>query len=156
MVLPLASETVYFLYSIVFGILLSVLYDVIRILRFCSINRPWQIILSDILYFVLCAFLTVMFALPANNGRVRGFALFGEGLGFLMYRFTIGAVLAPFYCAIVGFFSKFMKKSCKIMRLFFKKLLKGYISVVYNIGVKIHQVQNVVLKKKRKSHEKKC
>lgn len=152
---PLAAQTVYFLYSLLFGVILSVMYDFVRIMRFCSINRKWQIILSDIVYFIICSFLTVLFALPFNKGGVRGFVLFGESLGFLTYRFTIGQVLAPFYCTLIGFFTKIMQKSCKILRLFFNKLLKACILVVYNISVKIHKVQNIVLRKNGKKREQK-
>lgn len=153
MTFSLADQTIYFLYSLLFGVILSVLYDVVRVLRFCSYNRRWQIVFSDIIYFVVCAFLTVMFSIPMNKGGVRGFAVFGEAVGFLIYRFTLGEVMAPVYCGVIGFFTKIMQKSCKYLLLFLKKLLKACTVVVYNIGVKLHQVQNVVLRKKRKTHE---
>ncbi|MBQ7965151.1 MAG: spore cortex biosynthesis protein YabQ, partial [Ruminococcus sp.] len=79
----LATQTVYFLYSILFGIILSAVYDVVRVIRFMGFTKLWQIILSDVVYFFVCAVLTFLFSLPFNNGSVRYFVLFGEAVGFI-------------------------------------------------------------------------
>lgn len=152
----LADQTIYFLYSLLFGVLLSVLYDVVRIIRFCGFTRTWQIITSDILYFVLCAFLTAIFAMPFNKGGIRAFVLFGESIGFLLYRFTIGEYLAAVYCFFIRIFKKILKKFSKFTAFFSNKLLKANTYVVYNVGDKIYKLQNVVYKKhKRNINEQK-
>ena len=81
----LADQTVYFLYSLLFGVMLSALYDVVRILRFMGFTKLWQIILSDVLYFFVCAVLTVLFALPfailCSIGLPRRFSLCIDDMG---------------------------------------------------------------------------
>lgn len=154
--ITLADQTVYFLFSLLFGVILSALYDVVRIIRFLGFTKIWQIILSDILYFVFSAFLTVLFSLPFNKGAVRYFVIFGEAVGFIVYRFTVGEYTAPVYCFLIRIIRVFAEKSLKILRFFSNKLLKANRFVVYNVGNIIHKVQNIVFnKKKDKNYEQK-
>ncbi|MBQ2971413.1 MAG: spore cortex biosynthesis protein YabQ [Ruminococcus sp.] len=126
--------------------MLSSLYDIVRVLRFLGFVKLWQIILSDILYFTACAFLTVLFSLPFNKGLVRYFVIFGEAVGFIVYRFTLGEISAKFYCFVIRVFRIIIEKSLKILRKILNKLLKANRFVVYNVGVIIHKVQNIVFR----------
>lgn len=153
MIFSLADQTVYFLFSLLFGVILSFMYDVIRVLRFIGLNKLWQIIVGDIFYFTLCAFLTVLFALPFNNGSVRYFVLFGEAVGFIVYRFTLGEYMSVFYCFIIRVFRKIFVKSLKILEFFSNKVLKANRFVVYNVGVIIDKIQNIVFNIKGKDYE---
>ena len=129
------------------------MYDVIRVLRFIGLNKLWQIIVGDMFYFTLCAFLTVLFALPFNNGSVRYFVLFGEAVGFIVYRFTLGEYMSVFYCFIIRVFRKIFVKSLKILEFFSNKVLKANRFVVYNVGVIIDKIQNIVFNIKGKDYE---
>ena len=153
MIFSLADQTVYFLFSLLFGVILSFMYDVIRVLRFIGLNKLWQIIVGDIFYFTLCAFLTALFALPFNNGSVRYFVLFGEAVGFIVYRFTLGEYMSVFYCFIIRVFRKIFVKSLKILEFFSNKVLKANRFVVYNVGVIIDKIQNIVFNIKGKDYE---
>jgi hypothetical protein len=117
-------------------------------MRFLGMTKAWQIILTDALYFVVCAFLTVLFSLPFNKGEVRYFVIFGEAVGFIVYRFTIGEYTAVIYCFFIRIISKIIEKSLQILRFFSNKLLKANRFVVYNVPVIIHKVQNIVFKRK--------
>ncbi len=145
---PLEDQTIYFLFSLLFGVILSALYDAVRVVRFLGFNSIKWIILTDVLYFLLCGFLTFLFALPFNNGSVRYFVLFGEAVGFIVYRFTLGELSARIYNVIIAVFSKILKKSLKYVCVFLNKLLKANRFVVYNVGVLIHKIQNIVFRKK--------
>lgn len=144
----LSDQTVYFLFSLVYGAVLSALYDIVRIIRFAGANKPIHIILSDVVYFVVCAFATFLYALPFNYGSVRYFVLFGEAVGFVVYRFTVGEVNSCIYQVIIAFFRKIIEKTLKYTRVFSNKLLKANTFVVYNVGVLIHKIQNIVVRKK--------
>ena len=111
-------------------------------------TKLWQINLTDVLYFVLCSVLTFLFSLPFNKGSVRYFVIFGEAVGFVLYRFTLGEVMAKVYCFLIRIVRKIFKKSLKIVLFFLNKLLKANRFVVYNVGVIIHKVQNIVFKRK--------
>lgn len=151
----LADQTVYFLFSLIFGVLLSTLYDIVKVLRLNYCVRMWQIIVLDLLYMFVCAILTVLFAMPFNNGYVRYFVLFGEIIGFVVYRFTLGEIVLKIYLTILRLLSAVFKKSLKITGFFLNKVLKVNGFVVYNVRVLLYKAQNIVLKKKRKCYEQK-
>ncbi|MBQ8057201.1 MAG: spore cortex biosynthesis protein YabQ [Ruminococcus sp.] len=144
----LATQTIYFIFSILFGVILSTLYDTVRVLRFMGFTKLWQIILTDVVYFFFCGVLTFLFSLPFNNGSVRYFVIFGEAVGFILYRFTLGEFMSKVYCFLISVIRKIFEKSLKIVIFFSNKLLKANSFVVYNVGVIIHKVQNIVFKRK--------
>ena len=151
----LADQTIYFLYSLLFGVILSALYDVVVVIRMLSNNRALKLILLDVLYMSLCAVLTVLFAMPFNKGEVRYFVLFGEMIGFIVYRLTLGGLSKKIYSIIIRVISVIIEKSLKISGFFLHKLLKANHFVVYNVRVILYKAQNIVLKKKRKCYEHK-
>ena len=151
----LADQTIYFLYSLLFGVILSALYDVVVVIRMLSNNRALKLILLDVLYMSLCAVLTVLFAMPFNKGEVRYFVLFGEIIGFLVHRYTLGGVSEKIYSKIIRIIRVIIEKSLQISRFFLHKVLKVNRFVVYNVGVILYKAQNIVFKKKRKSYEHK-
>mgnify|MGYP000667031006 CR=1 FL=1 len=65
--LTLAKETRLFLLSIVVGVGLSLLYDLLRVLRLQTRHRPIVVSLEDLLYFLVCAAVTFGFALKDNR-----------------------------------------------------------------------------------------
>lgn len=67
--LTLAKETRLFLLSIVVGVGLSLLYDLLRVLRLQTRHRPIVVSLEDLLYFLVCAAVTFGFALKDNSAR---------------------------------------------------------------------------------------
>ena len=150
----LADQTIYFLYSLLFGVILSALYDVVVVIRMLSNNRALKLILLDVLYMSLCAVLTVLFAMPFNKGEVRYFVLFGEVIGFIVYRLTLGGLSKKIYSIIIRVISVIIEKSLKISGFFLHKVLKANRFVVYNVRVILYKTQNIVcrnivLKKKR-------
>ncbi len=151
----LADQTVYFLCSILFGLVISALYDVFKLFRLLGFTKLWQMILSDVLYFIVSAFLTVMFSLPFNTGQVRYFVIFGMILGFFTYRFTLGTLTTSVFTFFIRVFQKIFKKSLEILRKISNKLLKLCRKLVYNKAVILYRTQNVVFKKKRNKYEHK-
>ncbi|MBQ7965350.1 MAG: hypothetical protein IJ331_04600, partial [Ruminococcus sp.] len=71
-----------------------------------------------------------------------------EAVGFILYRFTLGEVMAKVYCFLIRIIRRIFKKSLEILIFFSNKLLKANRFVVYNVGVIIHKVQNIVFKRK--------
>ena len=133
----LSDQTAYFLWSIVFGMALAALYDLLRAVRMLTKARRTAVILTDILFFMLCGVLTSLFALPFNKGSVRAFIIFGESAGFLSYRLTAGSIMGKFYSRAAVILRRFVQKIHKIIQVFFDLLLKMTSSIVYNVNVLI-------------------
>lgn len=80
-----------FAYAVGFGFFIGVLYDVFRLVRLliCG-GKNKAFFVSDLLFALAAAFLTFLFALTLLNGGIRGYVLFGELLGFLIYYISFG------------------------------------------------------------------
>ncbi len=84
-------EEFYFgVYSIVTGIGLALLYDVIRLWRRIVKHRRWQRDIEDIFYWIVCFLISFYLLYYGNNGVIRYFAVMGAGVGMLLYSFTVG------------------------------------------------------------------
>ncbi len=101
----------FILYSLVIGVLLGTVYDVFRIIRMAftvpgivaDIYRGRRhrsrftvnviVFICDILFFVVAAVISAIFIFYANNGRIRGIALFGSLVGFALYYNTVGRLV---------------------------------------------------------------
>ena len=136
--------------SIPIGAGLCLLYDIIRVIR--KITTPAYIIdfLLDIIYWIICAFITFCDMLIFSSGEVRVYIFFGLFAGFLAFRFTLSrlfidisfrliklvkAIYAILYKILSKFFGlifKTLQKSVKFVLRIMKKLLKPMRSLLYN------------------------
>ena len=114
-----------FLLSIAVGAGLSLLYDLFRLLRLILPEQTWRIALEDVLYCFLCGWVILRFALWADMGRLRGYLLLGEGLGWILCHFTIGQL---FY-ALAQRLIRLLKKILTVLLSPFYKLLKKILSL---------------------------
>lgn len=90
-----------FIYSIVIGIILGVVYDVFRIQRitmesdnkYFTVIRDIIIFIEDIIFAIISAIFIAIMIFYVNNGQIRWFALFGTSIGFIIYYNTIGRIV---------------------------------------------------------------
>lgn len=149
----LSEQTAYFLWSIALGAGAAVLYDIVRAVRIFLKAGKLHLIISDAVFFALCGILTSLFALPFNKGDVRAFIVFGEAVGFLCYRLTIGQVSGRFYSILSKGITWILRKICDLLKKFFDLLLKIASRLLYNVGVVKDKALYIVSanRKKRKS-----
>lgn len=111
--------------SVLTGVLILVLYDVLRIFRRVIAHSRGVVGLEDFLYWLVVTFLIFSMLFRENDGAIRWFSVLGIFSGMVLYNLT----LSPFLVKILsGFFLKIKKVIEKI--LFFllkplKKLKKG-------------------------------
>ena len=148
--ISLSAQTAYFLWSLVMGAALGVLYDIVRAARMAVRAGRVHIIISDVLFFAVCGVLTSLFALPFNKGDVRGFILFGEAVGFLAYRLTVGTVMGKVYAFFARIFQSFVQKIRKFLEKIFKYLLKAMGILLYNVSLIIDKSQQKSAERKKK------
>lgn len=146
----LSDQTAYFLWSLALGVLLGVLYDMVRALRMTLRAGRLHVAVSDVIFFAVCGVITSLFALPFNKGNVRGFILFGEAVGFLGYRLTLGSVMGKVYAITACKLRGFVQKIRKILEKIFKYLLKAIVGLVYNVGVVMDKSRKKAAEKKQK------
>ncbi len=118
-------QTQYFFYSLLLGVIVGVIYDLLRIVREAfEYQRNPRFYVTDILIFVVAAFTFEIYTLAFGYGEIRGYALFGMCLGFTIYLNSFG---------VLSF--RLEKAFAFIMNMpliFFTKTLKNLYLLVYN------------------------
>lgn len=157
-----SEQMLIFLASLGVGFILGILYDFLRALRLSFTRGKWSVIIFDLLYFFMVAFLSYIFMLASNKGEVRSYIIIGELLGAVFYYFSLGFALMKltdklalllkrlykFIFNIISFpfrllkrvlqklFGKliiFLKKSSKKSQKIQKKVLPKWRVYVYNL-----------------------
>lgn len=132
------SQSVYglvFIYSLIIGALLGIVYDIFRIQRITmasdvkhlQIIKDIIIFIEDIIFSVISAVVIIIMIFHVNNGRIRWFALFGAGIGFLIYYHTAGRIVMICSERIIAFIRYCIRM---IKRFIYKFFIYPIISAV--------------------------
>lgn len=90
MELFISQQLYILLFSIITGVIIGIINEPFRFLRYMGFNGRAEVIAQDIVFMILAAFVTFFFALCYNKGDVRFFMLAGELGGFVAFRLTVG------------------------------------------------------------------
>lgn len=121
-------EWKFFAIAVMWGMILSIGYDVLRIFRRVIIHRKVATLaIEDILFWMVSGFVMFHVIFMVNNGIIRSFALIAFALGSAMYQYTVSYYLVKFSSKILIFIKKV---SIKIVTKMFinplKKLCKSF------------------------------
>ncbi len=106
---PEIELEMYFLFhSFLMGILITVLYDILRILRRILPHNILAVSVEDFLYWIVCSLLVFVMLIRENNGILRWFAVAGAMIGMMLYKKTLGRLF-------VRYFSLFLQKILHIV-----------------------------------------
>ncbi len=86
----ISSQVQVFLYSVGFGFLLGLLYDLFKTVNKFVFRTDNAVFIQDVLYFVLVSFLSFVFLLVVNDGKFRLHIFAAFLLGFGVYYLTMG------------------------------------------------------------------
>lgn len=121
-------QTHYFMFSVVLGLGIGVIYDLLRGIRIALRNdAKAKVYVSDILIFIIAVFLFEIFTISFGYGVIRYYALLGVFLGIVFYINTIGLLSVKFEKKIAKLCQKLMRffivKPICLLYNCFKKLL---------------------------------
>lgn len=126
-----AEQTQIFLFSIGFGFLLGILYDVFRTVRIIISESKGFVLFMDLLYFLVCTFLNFCYILTVDYGKIRFYVIFAEILGWLIYYFSFGAVAIRFSRFVSKALKSFARLIFKPISAVFKKIKDIYSKILY-------------------------
>ena len=143
-----------FLYSLLFGVGLGMLYGIIKFIRVAFLSTKTAVIIADIASVAL-----FLYSLAMLYGYVRIYIVFGALCGFLAYRFSLGKLISRIYCPIINAINVIIQKIKTKFKKITKKLLKSSNNILYNMSKKIDTFRNKriglsVRKKVKASNEK--
>jgi spore cortex biosynthesis protein YabQ len=139
----MAEQTEIFFYSLGFGFLLGILYDVFRILRLIISRSKAFVLFMDLLYFAVCSLLIFCFMLVADSGKVRLYTAGGQLIGWLIYYFSLGTVAIRLTNGVTAFLRR-------IIRRIFGKVRKLFAKVWRKTGKMGSECKKIVRKSDKK------
>lgn len=84
------SQLINFGYSIIIGISLCIVYDLIRILRKLFNTKTFIVNVEDVVFALFSSFIVFGMMLVNREGKMRAFIIFGIFLGVLVFELTVG------------------------------------------------------------------
>ncbi len=85
----IVQEVIFFLHSILMGLVITFAYDWILILRELFAHGRFLMSVEDFIYWFMCGISVFYVLYRENNGVLRWFAVLGAALGMLSYKLTI-------------------------------------------------------------------
>ncbi len=140
--ISIEHQSTVFLYSILMGVILSLLYDIFRVLRKEIGHKNIAVMIEDILFWALCTSLMFVFVYNINSGQIRAFVFVGAAIGCILYYLTISRFLINFLCIIIDVLRK-------IITAIFKIILKPFIIIVVR---PFHKIGGFAMQKSKKHY----
>ena len=120
------NEVYVFLWSIIVGSILALIFDFFRLMRRKGNTKNLVVYIQDIIYWLIVAIIIIISAFITNDGELRGFMFIGYIIGAIFYLFLFSKFFLRIFGTILDFVENigencndFVKKI--VSRLKFKK-----------------------------------
>jgi len=124
MILSMAEQARFFLWTMLLGAVSGIIYDIFRIFRKTIKHPDFLTQIEDLLYWLFISILIFYFILHRNSGEVRIYAIIGVFTGMCLYFFTLSRFIIQASVFIIELIKKIILTSVNIILLPFKLLLK--------------------------------
>ncbi len=114
------QETLVFLLSVLHGVSLTFLYDLLRALRRAFVHGLILLSLEDFLFWLFAGFLTFCLAFRNTDGVIRGYVAVGIALGAVLYHLTV----SPLVLRGISGLLKLIRKAAGVIRSVLSKPVK--------------------------------
>lgn len=96
------NESHFLFYSILSGIIITVVYDVIKIIRNVIPHNGFFEALEDTVFWIFASLFLFSMLYKVNNGTVRWFAIAGTFVGMLVYKKTLGQYIVEIMSTVIN------------------------------------------------------
>ena len=132
MELSFAEQTAAFLYAIVLGVLIGILYGAVKLARVAFDFSAPVTFAADVLFMLVSAVMTFLFSLAFLSGAVRLYLLPALIFGFALYRLTLGRFIVRIYTSVIGAVKTECGRISKKIKGILRNLLKKGYGLLYN------------------------
>ena len=87
------NQVYVFLWSILTGGILALIFDVFRAVRKSGNGNLVMVCLQDVLYLIIAAFIVIMSSFITNDGDLRGYMFLGYLLGVIFYLLLFSGIV---------------------------------------------------------------
>ncbi|MCD8023453.1 MAG: spore cortex biosynthesis protein YabQ, partial [Lachnospiraceae bacterium] len=116
------QETAVFLYAVLHGALLTLIYDFMRALRRAFRHNLAVLSLEDFLFWLLAGTLTFLLIYQRTDGTVRGYVIVGIFLGFSLYHLTLSPLFVSLGARLFAFAWKILCLPFRLLASVARKL----------------------------------
>ena len=107
-------EWKFFAIAVMWGMILSIAYDGLRIFRRVIIHRKIALLAAeDILFWMICGFAMFHVIFMVNDGIIRSFALIAFLIGSAMYQYTVSYYIVKYISKMLILLKRMSIKICK-------------------------------------------
>lgn len=106
----LGYELQFFLASVIWGVIILIIYDVIRIFRNIIKHNYFFIGVEDLIFWIISGLLIFRMMYIQNDGIIRGFSILGMTLGMIVYNQGISAFFVTYISKLILFVKKMIAK----------------------------------------------
>ena len=144
--ISMTQQCMFFIYSIVLGVVCGAVYDVFRIFRVALRHNGTAVFFEDVLFCLICCVMLILFIFCANYGIVRWFSFFGWAGGFYVYYMTAGRMVISAAHIIIGFIKKYIIYPVKrAAYLVFSALLRFVSGMALRLKKHIYELRKYIL-----------
>lgn len=124
-------EVQFFLTSVLYGVLLLLVYDCLRILRRIVAHNAFFIALEDIIFWVVASIVIFIMIYEKNNGTIRAYAILGMLIGMVLYNQLVSKFIIKWITWVIN-------KIVCIVRKIVSFLFHPFIVLGKRVGKKVH------------------
>ena len=106
--ISMTQQCMFFVYSILLGIVTGIIYDFFRIFRVALRHNAVAVFFEDLLFCLIVSIMLILFIFCENYGIVRWFSFLGWMGGFYIYRQTVGRVVMAAAQMIIKFIKRYI------------------------------------------------
>jgi len=124
MILSMADQATFFLWTMILGAVSGVVYDIFRIIRKVIKHPDFLTQVEDLLYWLFISILIFYFILHRNSGEVRIYAIIGVFSGMCIYFLTLSRLVIMSSVFIINIVEKIVIMAFHILLLPVRFMIK--------------------------------
>jgi len=144
------EQLINFLYFIITGIFLSIIFDIFRILRRTIKTSDFVTNIEDILFGIITGIIVLLSIFLFNNGELRLYIFIGIAIGIIFYMLCISKYFIKLNVTIINFIKKIIILLTKPFIILFKFIKNIFLKPISFIVINIkHFKHNYFYKLKK-------
>ena len=113
-------DNYFLLYSLILGVCVTILYDILRIFRRVIKHKDALVSIEDLLYWIVVAISVFYVMHTESNGTLRWFAVLGAAIGMGIYKKTLSTPFVNLTSKGLQIVLRFLGKICTVILKPFK------------------------------------
>ena len=105
-----SSQSILFITSVEIGVLMGVLFDLIRIFRKLLKHPNFLVQIEDMLYWIVCGFIGFYRLYICNYAEIRPYIFIGITLGATFYFLTFSVIFMKIATAVINYLKALIRK----------------------------------------------